>query len=221
LNYFAHGFRFVDRPYFLAGTAIPDALGALNRRVRVRRQSAERFLDDCDPVVADVAAGIVQHHDDDKWFHGQRAFAELSLAFGQEIRGQLCDEKGLRASFLGHVIVELLLDAELIARQPAGADPYYQAVALIDGALLEQIVNRMANQPARRLDEFLGMFTESRFLEDYADDQHLLLRLNQVMRRVGLDSIDARLIAWLPSARGRVVERFAELLPPDPPVRTW
>jgi hypothetical protein len=76
----------------------------------------------------------------------------------------------------------------------------------------------MANQPARRLDEFLGMFMESRFLEDYADDQHLLLRLNQVMRRVGLDSIDARLIAWLPSARRRVVERFAELLPPDPPV---
>ena len=87
MNYFAHGHRFIDRPYFLAGTALPDMLSAINRRVRIRRQVAQRFLNDCDPVVRDVAAGIACHHEDDAWFHGQRAFVELSSQFTVELRG--------------------------------------------------------------------------------------------------------------------------------------
>jgi hypothetical protein len=214
LNYFAHGYRFVDRPYFLAGTAVPDALSAINRRVRIRRKVAVPFATDGDPIVADVAAGIVRHHDDDAWFHRQRAFSDLSLNFGQEIRSKLADEKGHRAGFLGHILVELLLDSALIARQPGGADPYYHAVAQIDGVLLQQIVNRMASQPAHRFSAFIGMFLTSRFLEDYANDQRLLMRLNQVMRRVGLPMLDDSLLDWLPSARHRVVDRVGELLPP-------
>ena len=36
MNYFAHGHRFVDDPYFLAGTAVPDWLSVVDRKVRVR-----------------------------------------------------------------------------------------------------------------------------------------------------------------------------------------
>src|SRR3984957_18435669 len=36
MNYFAHGIRFVDRPWFLAGTALPDWLSVIDRRVRLR-----------------------------------------------------------------------------------------------------------------------------------------------------------------------------------------
>ena len=34
MNYFAHGRQFVNQPYFMAGTSVPDWLPVLNRRVK-------------------------------------------------------------------------------------------------------------------------------------------------------------------------------------------
>ena len=36
MNYFAHGWNYVDAPYVLAGTAVPDWLSVVDRRVRAR-----------------------------------------------------------------------------------------------------------------------------------------------------------------------------------------
>jgi hypothetical protein len=41
MNYFAHGRAYLDRPYFLAGTAVPDWLNVSDRGARVRRKQAE------------------------------------------------------------------------------------------------------------------------------------------------------------------------------------
>ena len=48
MNYFAHGRPFVDDPYFLAGTAVPDWLNVVDRRVRVRSKQARLFVDSAD-----------------------------------------------------------------------------------------------------------------------------------------------------------------------------
>ena len=58
MNYFAHGYRFVDSAYFLAGTAVPDWLSVADRKVRARSKGANQLLNDTDPRVAALAAGI-------------------------------------------------------------------------------------------------------------------------------------------------------------------
>ena len=40
MNYFAHGYAFLDDPYFLAGTAVPDWLSVIDRRMRARSKLA-------------------------------------------------------------------------------------------------------------------------------------------------------------------------------------
>ena len=55
MNYFAHGRRFVEQPYVLAGTAVPDWLNVVDRKVRVRAQRALAMSDDADPSMAAVA----------------------------------------------------------------------------------------------------------------------------------------------------------------------
>src|SRR3990172_12807151 len=128
MNYFAHGRRFVSDPYFLAGTAVPDWLNVVDRRVRVRAGQARLHVDSPDERTARVAAGIVQHCDDDQWFHGTRAFAELSLELCQMLRDRLPADDGFRPHFLGHILVEILLDAALIADEPRRLDEYYAAL---------------------------------------------------------------------------------------------
>lgn len=215
MNYFAHGRDFTGDPYFLAGTAIPDWLSILDRQVRVRAKRAREFVEDPDPQVAALARGVVQHHADDDWFHQTAAFYELNVELARRVRECLAGQAGddtFRPAFLGHILIELLLDAALIAEQPGLLDAYYAALSQVDPLLLEAGVNRMATRPTDRLAPLLPRFLSERFLYDYADDGKLLRRLNQVMRRVNLPPLPEQVLALLPAARRLISERKAELL---------
>jgi len=212
MNYLAHGWLHVDRPYFLAGTAVPDWLNVVDRRVRARQKNAEPLVTHADPHVAAIAAGIVQHHHDDDWFHRTRAFAELSLGFAKTLREVLSDEDGMRPSFLGHILVELLLDAELIGHNMQHVDNYYAAMETVDPLIVQQTVAAISGKPVDNLVVMIPKFCEIRFLLDYPDDDRLRYRLNQVMRRVKLPEIPEAFNKILPEARRQVRSRMHELL---------
>ncbi|HQU42947.1 MAG: hypothetical protein B7Z73_01355 [Planctomycetia bacterium 21-64-5] len=212
MNYFAHGRLFTDDPYFLAGTAVPDWLNVVARRVKVRSKHARPFVDDPDLRVAALARGIEQHHADDRWFHETRAFAELSWHFTARIRDGLPADDGLRPSFLGHILVEILLDACLIDQAPAQLDAYYRALAAVDGRWLEAAVGQMATGHPESLGDFIPLFIRERFLWDYLDDGKLCYRLNQVMRRVGLAALPDTFRSLLADMRQMVQRSQHDLL---------
>lgn len=215
MNYFTHGRRFLDRPYFLAGTAIPDWLNVVNRRVRLRSRLVAPFLDSPNPIYRDLAAGVAQHHRDDDWFHRTRAFAELSLQFSLALRDGLPTDDGLRPSFLGHILVEILLDDCLATQSPAELQAYYSALATTDPVLIAEFVQQASGKSVPHLAEFIPRFIEARFLCDYADNAKLLFRLNQVMSRVGLARIPDAMLGLLPQMRSAVSDRKHELLNPS------
>ncbi len=212
MNYFAHGRHFVEDPYFLAGTAVPDWLNVVDRRLRVRSQQARLCVDSPDEHVARVAAGILRHCEDDAWFHGTRAFAESSLELSRRLRERLPADDGFRPHFLGHILVEILLDAVLIADDPARLDAYYAAIDGLDAGAVEAAVGTIAARPAANLGTFIGLFSRERFLSDYLDDGKLWFRLNQVMRRVGLPLLPRGFDQTLAAARPLVRDRAGELL---------
>jgi hypothetical protein len=212
MNYLAHGFPYVEDPYFLAGTAVPDWLSVVNRRMRVRSKRIAPLIDHRDPRLAALARGILRHHADDRWFHQTRAFAELSLQLTVAVRDALSQDDGFRPSFLGHILVEILLDATLIVDDPRRLDKYYAALEQIDTRHVAQSVNEMATCESPRLAEFISKFCSVRFLYDYVQDEKLLFRLNQVMKRVKLPTLPNEFLAILPPARRDVRRRRDELL---------
>ena len=212
MNYFAHGLHFVDEPYVLAGTAVPDWLNVVNRRAKARSSLAQPFVDDADECVANIARGILRHHSDDRWFHQTRAFAELSLQFTVAIRDRLSTDTGFRPSFVGHILVELLLDAELIEQSPERLARYYSALDSLDPKRVAQIVNRMCTRTVDSLAVLIPRFSSARFLYDYTDDEKLLARVNNVMDRIRLPLLPAELAEYFPAARHAVRFRVQELL---------
>ena len=212
MNYFAHGRLYVDDAYFLAGTAVPDWLSVVDRRMRARSRRVEPFVHQTDKRVAALAGGILLHHQDDLWFHQTRAFAELSLHLTTVVRDVLSPDDGFRPSFLGHILVEILLDATLISEDQKQLDAYYDALGRIDRQLVAQAVNQMATRQSDRLAEFIEKFCALRFLYDYLQDEKLLWRLNHVMGRVGLPLLPDEFAAILPEARRAVRRRRDELL---------
>ena len=212
MNYLAHALPFLDEPYFMAGTGVPDWLTVCDRQVRVRLRHVEPLLSAADPITAAIASGVLQHLCDDARFHETRAFMETSLELTVRARDALGDVNGFRPSFLGHLLVEVLLDAALAAEDPVRLEAYYAALATIDAGLVQAAVNRMVPRPTDRLAPMIVAFRQHRILYDYLEDGKLMLRLNQVMRRVRCDPLPASFADLLPAARRLVAERQRELL---------
>lgn len=212
MNYLAHAYQFLNDPYFAAGTALPDWMSVIDRKNRARRQFALPVTDDADPDIAAFARGCIQHHDDDRWFHMGDKFVSLSTEFSVELRDLLEEGMGHQAGFVGHISVELLLDAVLIDRHPNLLADYYEVLETIDHARVQEAANRICRKPVSYLVVLIPRFIEERFLADYPQDAPLLMRLNGVMKRVGLPKLPESVVPWLGSARGRVHEVADELL---------
>ncbi len=220
MNYFAHALPFLDDdPYFAAATGVPDWLTVADRQVRIRLKHARPFADDPDPQLAAVARGTMQHIRDDYRFHKTRAFFELSLELAGLARRALQSEDGFRSGFLGHLLTELLLDASLVAENPARLEDYYRLMDAIDPAVIQSAVNHIAPQRTERLAVMISEFCRLRILWDYLEDDKLVRRVNQVMRRVKLPELPEAFCEILPEARSKVSARKDELLEtvPAPP----
>ena len=178
MNYFTHGMRFLDRPYFLAGTAVPDWLSVADRKVRMRSRRVGPFADGSGNIHSEIAAGILQHLYDDNWFHQTRAFAETSLELSRLFRDVLGPDDGFRPGFLGHIVTEILLDGVLIERHGNLLDKYFAALATISGPTVERCVNQMSKNQTNRLAPLIPRFHSEQFLRDYVQPARLLFRLN-------------------------------------------
>lgn len=214
MNYLAHGIRFLDRPYLMAGTAVPDWLSVVDRRVRMRSKRIEPLLEQWSPGTPahETALGILQHLADDDWFHTTVGFHEVTGRLTGLFRTQLPGDQYING-FLGHIVTELLIDAELSHRHPQRLDGYYAAMSLIDPEIVQDVVNTAAREPTDQLARFIPLFLQERFLEDYRDARKLLRRLNQVMKRVKLPPLPDAIEEILQAGRDIVATQLSDLLP--------
>lgn len=212
MNCFSHSVRFLEDPYFAAGTCLPDWLSACDRRCRVRADAARQWAENSDPELASLARGVVQHHHDDDWFHRSRIFVETSARYSIEIRELLGQDAGFRPGLLGHIVIELFLDAWLDRQHPGELDRFYTIVADLDPVRIESLTNQFSSRPTARLGWFIERFRAAQYIYDYRDDQRMLYRLNQVLGRVGLDPVGRELDDWMSGARLEVESRATEFL---------
>ena len=188
-------------------------LSVADRKVRLR----ERLLAHADPAddrLAAFADGVRRHLRDDGWFHATPAFAEVTATLGVTLRETFGPGDGFRSGFLGHVGTEMLLDDVLRARLPGVLDRYYDALDAVDPGEIERFVNALHPVGTARLAGVVNGFRDSRFLEDYADPDRLLYRMNQVCERVKLTPLPPAAAAVLADARAMVDDRRFDLLPP-------
>ena len=218
LNFLAHAVPLLGddadglAPLRVVGTAAPDLLSVADRSVRLR----SRLLrpEDPDPRLAAFCAGVARHLHDDGWFHATPAFAEVTAKLGVTLRETFGPGDGFRSGFLGHIGTEMLLDDVLRERVPGCLPRYYEALAVVDPEEVERFVSELHPVGTDRLARTMRGFRDSRFLEDYADPERLLYRMNQVCRRVKLTPLPETAAGVLADARAMVDDRRFDLLPP-------
>jgi hypothetical protein len=214
MNYLAHGYRFLDRPLYVAGTAVPDWLSVADRRTRVRTRLILAAIPGLSGDEQTLAEGMLQHLEDDDRFHRSPVFMMLESEIGARFRTIMTDPFDHRPGFLGHILTELLLDAVIAERQPEILRHYYQALQDVCPLSIQRTVNCVSARPTERLAGFVAQFREVEFLYDYLDDERLLHRLNQVLRRVKLQPVDEQAIPFVRDSRSLLRRYGEDLLQP-------
>jgi hypothetical protein len=223
MNCFSHAYRFLDAdPYFIVGTAMPDWLTLVDRKVRVRKKNAQALLDNrrpgsngetADSKLDQLANGIIRHHVDDDWFHANQRFVEMNLEFSVELREMFKPDPGFRPHLVGHIVIELLLDAILTERDVSQLERYYQIVGGVDPRIVQSGVNAISARSTEMLTWFIPRFLTERYLFDYLTDGGVFYRLNRVIKRAKLAELpEDKMLDWLPAARVRVQRDCESLL---------
>ncbi len=86
MNFLSHTIPYFDQPLLAVSCGVPDWLSVVDRRLRVRGKSARQFVDSDDGELSAVAQAVIQHIEDDRWFHGTRAFVETNMQLAIELR---------------------------------------------------------------------------------------------------------------------------------------
>ncbi len=217
MNYLAHGCRFLDDPFFLAGTALPDWLSVSDRPVRMRTKNLSSLLETINhptthAELLQLGKGILQHLDDDQIFHDQSRFIILSSQLGRLFRDLPELNDGFRPGFLGHIVTELLMDRALTLRYPGLLDAYYAQINCLDSDQIHSLATLLAPRPPERLAWFIRIFQQEQFLYDYLDYAKLRRRLNQVMHRVKLPELPLQIISVLEEGYELIDHHLDELV---------
>ena len=213
MNYLAHGFRFLDDSLYVAGTAVPDWLRVAAPRIRARARLVQAKIDDgVDEHDFRLCHGIMQHHSDDDVFHASIVFQDLCEDLAVRFRQLMPDRYDHRPGLLGHIITELLLDNEMARRDPTLLPRYYETLESVDASWVQDSVNGIVYRPADRLAEFIDIFCDIKFLYDYADNDRLMMRLNQVIKRAQLTELDPTVFPVFDYGRQLLEQRADDLL---------
>jgi hypothetical protein len=216
MNFLSHAIPYLDDPLLAVSTGVPDWLSVVDRKIRAREKLAKAYLESEDIELRRVAGGVIRHIEDDRWFHGTQAFVETNMQLAVQLRDLLPGDSGFRPTFVAHILIEICLDALWIRDDSSIADDYYSTLRSIPPTTIERCVNAITGKPTDQLAVVIERFCDVRFLYDYLDDDKLLMRLNQVMKRVRLEPLPVQVRDWLPEANKLVESRRRQLLtPPD------
>jgi hypothetical protein len=161
--------------------------------------------------VRQIGLGILQHHADDDTFHRSESFQQMEALLAKEFRRCMPNRFDHRPALLGHIVVELMLDAMLAATDTTLLNRYYAVLETVDAGLVQHAVNHMVTRKTNRLAPLITGFCRERFLDDYLTDEGLFLRLNQVLKRVRLEPMTTDALDVLATARTLLHKRGREL----------
>lgn len=201
MNYLAHGRNSLGDAWLLAGTALPDWLRMLDRSLRIQGDRATEVSTDADPRAAALARGVLRHLADDAAFHAAPAFLDATRRVADLLRPLEATLPRLRPSFVAHIVIEVLLDAEIVRADAGALDAYYGTLATLDPADVERIAARLTPAPPAGLARLVRGFIDARFVGEYLDDARVAHRVDQVFRRVGTERLGPELAPILPAAR--------------------
>lgn len=184
MNFLSHYYfnRYSRDPELVLGCVLPDLLKNADKDIRIRPEAFElSFLNN--PRLQSIYKGWQQHMETDRLFHNLPFFYEhthrLRLALAP-----LVDETPIRASFLSHIGLELLLDHCLLVDGGVDEEPFYVFLEAADRDTVDRFLRICGLEDTDFFFRFFDAFNRARYIERYKAIEQIMHALLNICRRL-------------------------------------
>lgn len=190
MNLVAHFYLDRDRvnSYFIVGAATPDLLSIYNSSLRIKSRHLKKMDDDqSGRITPTFLAGLQRHFFADGVFHTSPLFQQQTKRISNMLVSYFPELDIQRKFFVGHILLELMMDKVLIDQNPGILESYYghfeslQPFKELRKASELALGNELPNYEA-----YMNKFIRRRYLYDYANFNHLAWILRRILRRVSI-----------------------------------
>ena len=122
-------------------------LSVVDRKVQVRSRNLKPLIETHQGDVAELASGMLQHLNDDHWFSCDSDLQSAQFGIcSRHYEKLFLKTRRFAPHFLGHILIELLLDARLAECNPGLLNEYYDVLGQVDPVKIQSVIN-MASTP--------------------------------------------------------------------------
>jgi|SRR5690606_26292795 len=184
MNFLSHYYfeRFASESEQVLGGLLPDLLRNVDKDYSFQLQKLEHKLD-FHPKSGAITEGWKRHIEVDKLFHGSDFFYTHTHHLRKHIES-VVEDLPVRASFLAHIALELLLDHLLIADHIVNVTRLYEHLAAIDRPVVGLYLKELGEVDVNRFFVFYDGFLTSKYIYDYADIANIPHALYNICKRV-------------------------------------
>lgn len=184
MNFLSHYYfeRYSPQPERVLGSLLPDLLKNVDKGYNFHPQRFEETLF-AHPKTMWISEGWYRHVEIDKLFHSADFFLDHAHALRRRL-DPVVAHLPIRASFLAHIALELLLDHLLIEHTLVNANRLYEHLEQVQKSTIERYLQTIGEIDIERFLAFYERFVAARYILDYADIRNLSHALFSICRRV-------------------------------------
>lgn len=184
LNFLSHYYfeRFAAFPEQVLGGLLPDLLKNVDKAYSFQlHKYAGKLV--FHPSSIAITEGWQRHIEVDKIFHSSAFFYTHTHQLRKKIEPIVADLP-IRASFLAHIALELLLDHLIIAHRILNVARLYEQLESVDLQVLSLYLKELDGVDVSRFLRFYERFVESKYIYDYSEIDNIPHALYSICRRI-------------------------------------
>ncbi|PVH24890.1 hypothetical protein [Sphingobacterium corticibacter] len=184
MNFLSHFYfeRYASESARVVGCLLPDLLKNADKDYVFHPNRFEEQLF-AHPQLTEIYQGWYRHVDVDKVFHSSTFFLEHNHQLRKKL-DPILSHLPIRASFMGHISLELLLDHLLIEHQMVNVNRLYEHLAHVNRPILKRFLEIIGLADTSKFFHFYDQFLEWKYIREYADLRSLPVPLFNISKRV-------------------------------------
>lgn len=197
MNFLSHYYfeRYAVEPEQVLGGLLPDLLKNVDKGYSFQLHKYDQLLQST-PKAVSITEGWERHVEVDRLFHNSDFFYkhthQLRIAIEQDIL-----DLPIRASFLAHIALELLLDHQLIAHDLLNVGRLYEHLEEVDRKAVAIYLRGLEKVDSDRFFIFYDKFIASKYIFEYAKVENLPHALFNICKRIWKFEVSDRHIQQL------------------------
>ncbi|TYR35929.1 hypothetical protein FXV77_10800 [Sphingobacterium phlebotomi] len=184
MNFLSHYYfeRYSPNSERVLGSLLPDLLKNVDKRYNFHPQRFEETLF-AHPKTMWISEGWYRHIEVDRLFHTSGFFVNHTHALRKKLEPVVV-HLPIRASFLAHIALELLLDHLLLDHGLVNPNRLYEHLRNVQTATIGKYLLTIGEVDVERFLVFYERFLVSRYILEYADIRNLAYALFNICKRV-------------------------------------